>query len=236
MLAIAAAVSCKEDEPQEAPTLQVNKETVNLAFEAGENSFELTTNQEWTATPDADWVSVDPASGASANKLAVKVTADDNTAEAERTANVKIKAGKLTKTIKVIQAGKGQEAGEDTGNEEQKPTIKAFATEYVKLIKVYEETVGTVNYMSPIGVVEDGITYSIPSFENVHYLPINTSITVAGKSYTSAQIFDVAIRSYLLLRGYDATDEAAVGAGSFAKLPKAYTMDQAFLRSEEHTF
>ncbi len=118
-----------------------------------------------------------------------------------------------------------------------KPTIRAFAEEYVKLIDVWKKTTGTVNYMSPTGYAAPDFSYSgVPNIENGHYIPLDTKITVAGAEYTTAEVFDVAIRSYLLLRGIDATDEAAVGAGAFGKLEKAYTMDDNFLPARPLTW
>lgn len=118
-----------------------------------------------------------------------------------------------------------------------KPTIRAFAEEYVKLIDVWKKTTGTVNYMSPTGYAAPDFSYSgVPNIENGHYIPLDTKLTVAGAEYTTAEVFDIAVRSYLLLRGIDATDEAAVGAGAFGKLEKAYTMDDNFLPARPLTW
>ena len=122
MLAVAAAVACKQDEPVETPKLDVDKTAVQVAATAGEASFSVTTNQDWTASPDADWVSVDPATGKGSEKaVTVKVTAEDNTSEEPRTAKITVKAGELTKTVAVTQAGAtntepgpGPEPTEDT--------------------------------------------------------------------------------------------------------------------------
>ena len=114
MLAMAAAVACKQDEPVEEPSLEVNKTAVALAATAGEATFNVTANNAWSAEADADWVSLDPASGAGAEKaVAVSVTAEDNTAAEARTATVTVKSGNLTRTVKVTQAA--AEAGEEPG-------------------------------------------------------------------------------------------------------------------------
>ncbi len=117
LLAMAAAVACKQDEPVETPKLDVDKTAVSLAATAGEATFNVTTNQDWTASPDADWVSVDPATGKGSEKaVAVKVTAEDNTSEEPRTAKITVKAGELTKTVSVTQAGgQGEEPGPGPG-------------------------------------------------------------------------------------------------------------------------
>ena len=105
MLAIAGAVACKQDQPVEEPVLEVNKTAVALAATAGESTFNVTANNAWTASADADWVSLDPASGDASDKaVTVKVTAEDNTATEARTATVTVKSGDLTRSVKVSQA------------------------------------------------------------------------------------------------------------------------------------
>ena len=116
MLAVAAAVACKRaDEPVVEPKLDVDKEAVEVAATAGEDSFSVTSNQPWAADCDADWVSLDPASGSASNvAVTVKVTAEDNKTAQEREAMVTVKAGELTKTVKVSQAaGKAEEPAPD---------------------------------------------------------------------------------------------------------------------------
>lgn len=110
------------------------------------------------------------------------------------------------------------------------PTIRAFAEEYVKLIDVWKNTTGTVNYLSPNGIAEPDVDYGVANIENGHYIPVDTKLSVLGVEYTTSEVLDIAIRAYMLLRGIDATDETSVGAGKFGKLDKAYTMDDNFLQ------
>ena len=113
LFAVAAAVACKQDEPVETPKLDVDKTAVSLAATAGEASFNVTSNQSWVASADADWVSLEPASGQASEKaVAVKVTAEDNETAEARKATVTVKAGELTKTVEVNQAaGTGGQPG-----------------------------------------------------------------------------------------------------------------------------
>ena len=116
MLAVAAAVACKRvDEPVVESKLDVDKGTVEVAATAGEASFDVTSNQPWAADCDAEWVSLDPASGSASNvAVTVKVTAEDNKTAQVREATVTVKAGELTKTVKVSQAaGKAEEPTPD---------------------------------------------------------------------------------------------------------------------------
>ena len=106
MLAMAAFAACEPEKPAEEAKLDVNKTAVELAATAAEGTFEVTANQDWTATADADWVTLDPASGAaSAEAVTVKVTATDNATTEARTAIVTVAAGELVKTVSVSQAG-----------------------------------------------------------------------------------------------------------------------------------
>ena len=114
MLAIAGAVACNQVEPVEEPKLEVDKATVEVAATAGETSFNVTSNQNWVATADADWVSLEPASGAASEKaVTVKVTAEDNETTAAREATVTVKAGDLSKTVKVKQVAAGETPAPD---------------------------------------------------------------------------------------------------------------------------
>ena len=107
LFAVAAAAACQEEGPLAEPKLEVDKDAVDVAAVAGEATFSITSNQEWTATADKDWVDLDPASGAaSETAVSVKVTAGDNPEEQERTAIITVTAGELTKTVSVTQAAK----------------------------------------------------------------------------------------------------------------------------------
>ena len=98
MLAMAATVACQQDQPVDEAKLEVSTETVALEATAAEATFEVTSNQNWTATADADWVTLDPASGeGAAEAVVVKVTAEDNEATEARTATVTVTAGGLSR-------------------------------------------------------------------------------------------------------------------------------------------
>lgn len=123
MLAIAAAAACKPDAPVEEQTkLEVAPTAVSVAATAGESSFNVTSNKSWSATADADWVSLEPASGEpSDNAVAVKVTAEDNEATEARTATVTVTAGELTMTVEVTQAAAEAVTPEPPGPDQPDP-------------------------------------------------------------------------------------------------------------------
>ena len=88
------------------PSLDVNKTSVLVSAAGEELTIEVTSNVDWTASADQDWVSVNPSSGkGSADAAKVKVTVDPNEAEETRAAVVTVVADQLTKTLKITQSG-----------------------------------------------------------------------------------------------------------------------------------
>lgn len=107
LFAIAAISACNQEEPVVNPSLDVSKTSAAVEAEGGEVTVEVTSNVEWTAKADQDWVTVSPANGNGSEKaVAVKLNVEPNEAEEARTATVTISAEKLSKTVKVTQAGK----------------------------------------------------------------------------------------------------------------------------------
>ena len=90
-----------------------------------------------------------------------------------------------------------------------KVTIKDFAQEYVKILDIWQNTTGEV-VMHP-DVPEETVA-------NAHYVPSNTTITVGGKVYTTADMFETALRSYLLVRGYNGLETEKYGKNSIPAL------------------
>ena len=98
-----AAVDPKPEEPAE---VTVSVEALEAAATAGEYTFTLTANKAWAVTSDVDWAVVDPATGEPTTEaVTVKVTVTENTAEATRTATIKVVAQDAEKTVVLTQAG-----------------------------------------------------------------------------------------------------------------------------------
>lgn len=141
LFVFSAAVSCDPMENMITPELEVSKESVELAAASAEASFTVKTNQKWTATADASWVKLDPASGdPSENAVTVKVTADDNPSETARTAVVTVTAGSLTETVSVSQAGKTVVPGPEP---EPEPVLEV-STETITVSSAGEDVTFTV--------------------------------------------------------------------------------------------
>ena len=92
-------------------------------------------------------------------------------------------------------------------------TIKAFAKEYVKILDIWDKTTGTIDLVK--GENYAGGDFNVPG---AHYIPSTTTITVGDKTYNTADMLETALRSYLLVRGYDGLDRTHYGPGSIAAL------------------
>ncbi|MBQ0093285.1 MAG: BACON domain-containing protein [Bacteroidales bacterium] len=189
--------------------LPVNVKTKSLKFEAtpeGPLTIELTATENWTATCDAEWLSLDKTSGA-AGDAKVTVTAQNNTGEA-RTATITFAAGDYTKDVAVIQT---EYIAPITG------TLKEFAQEFVKALDEWNSHVGRVD--------ADGAHNLATGWQNAHFVPIEHpnatgkdtyvgegfegnqydetlfdhtfTVNVNGQVYTSAQAWDIAIRGLM---------------------------------------
>lgn len=103
---LATLVGCKEkEEAPLAPSLNLDKTEVELGKEGGSATVTLTTNRDWTATPSAEWITVEPESGsASDDAQTVTITVLPNTGN-NRTGSVSI--GLAKKSIKISQLGEG---------------------------------------------------------------------------------------------------------------------------------
>ena len=93
------------------------------------------------------------------------------------------------------------------GGEPAKATIKDFAKEFVKIIGIWESTVGEIKMHS-----------TVDATPNAHYIPDETTITVGDKTYNTADMYETASRCYLLVRGYNGLDTENYGAGKIAAL------------------
>lgn len=103
--AIAALFSCKQEEPYAEPALEVSTATVSFGSASEEKVVYITSNNDWTAESDQDWLTLSATSGkASTEKAELVLSAEENTAESARVAKVTVKAAGLTKEISITQA------------------------------------------------------------------------------------------------------------------------------------
>lgn len=99
-----ALVSC-EDLPVDVK-LNVSPKEVTIPANGGSASVKFTSPVAWTASASATWVQFSPASGA-AGDVTLKVSAEANPSETERTATVTVKIvdADYSESLKVIQPG-----------------------------------------------------------------------------------------------------------------------------------
>ena len=188
----------------EMPDIELRTKDLNFtgAGESKEASFKA--KKAWTATASDSWITVAPASGdASDAAVVVNVETTKNETGAEREGTVTIKGGNVTDglVIKVKQ---------DVYVDPSSATIKEFAQEYVTILNVWANTTDMIK-----GENYDGGDWNV---ENAHYVPSTTTITVGEKVYNIADMWETALRSYLLVRGYNGLETEKYGAGSIAAL------------------
>lgn len=98
----AAAVACTKP-----ATLTLLSNQVAFTNAAGEQEISFLTNRDWSASANAAWLTVSPASGGpSGSYQTLRVSAQANEAEAERMAELTLRAGDQVRTVAVRQAGK----------------------------------------------------------------------------------------------------------------------------------
>ena len=85
------------------PTLQLNKTSLTFESASGSNTFTITSNTAWTVTSNQTWCTVSPSSGSGDGKVMIIVS--ENTSTDSRSATITVKAGDLSQTIAISQAG-----------------------------------------------------------------------------------------------------------------------------------
>ena len=198
----------------------IQLKTTALEFDCGEGAKEANFQSKtaWTATPSADWITVEPASG-EAGAITISVKVAENKGEAREGAVI-IKGGNVTEGLE-IAVKQAEYTAANTA------TIKEFAQEYVKLLDIWKNTTGSIDQMK--GENYEGGSNIV---ENAHYIPMATTVTLGNKTYTTADMLELALRSYLLVRGYDGLDDnkAHIGAGTIPALADgAKTMSETIV-------
>ncbi|MBO4264344.1 MAG: BACON domain-containing protein [Bacteroidales bacterium] len=155
----------------ESKGISVSPASLSFSNTASTATVGVTSPVNWTATSSDSWLSVSPASGNGSATVTVSVTA--NTGSTSR-------SGKLTFT-----SAKGDSvelAVEQTAS--GSVTLKDFATAFAGVLDVWNSKTA-----SSLAVGQEVITG--------HYVPSNTTITVGGKTYTKAQMYDIAVQGLM---------------------------------------
>ena len=99
-----AALSYRINVTQGGVQLELGKQTMSFTTAKGSDTFTIKSNSAWTVTSDKpSWCTVDKSSGS--NNETIKVSVTDNTSESSRDAIITVKAGNISKQVKVKQEG-----------------------------------------------------------------------------------------------------------------------------------
>lgn len=210
----------------ELPDIELQTQEVSAKADGQTVDATFVAKKDWTATPSDSWIAVDPASGAPASPVTLKITAAPNSGAA-REGTVVIKGGNITEglAIKVTQEAYVAPSG---------ATLKDFAQAFVKALDVWNATVGTVD--------ANGIhcTANGNAWENVHFIPIGETtgnpygtdgnqydpkytvwkLDIKGVEYTSAQAWEIAIRGLVSMT----TAEGEPGLANMTDRNQAFTL------------
>ncbi len=115
--AILLVLSCsKPIEPMKDEPMLVLKGTAELnevGSERNQIPIAFSTNQSWTVTLDAQWISLSSDKG-SAGDVAIMATIDENKSDKSRTSLLTIAVGSLSKTLKIVQSCRADTSGVET--------------------------------------------------------------------------------------------------------------------------
>lgn len=109
LTALAGVVSaCEGTDATTDQALTLSKEAVTLAPEGGSETVVLVAPVAWVATPSAEWLKVNPASG-DAGTFNLSVSADKNASGQDRSGMLTISAGSKSATLSVSQKAYSEE-------------------------------------------------------------------------------------------------------------------------------
>lgn len=94
----------KEEQPPFEYKLSVSPAKLDFQAAGGSNSLSVTANEAWTASADANWITVTPASGNGNGTVTVKV--QENTVEQKREGAITFTCGDKNVTVAVAQEAK----------------------------------------------------------------------------------------------------------------------------------
>ena len=191
---------------------QLELKTKSLDFDCTQQTKEakFSAKKAWTATASDSWITVDQLSGEPGD-VTLKITVAENTGDA-REGKVIVKGGNVTEGLEIA-------INQVKYTAPVQATIKEFAEQYVHIIDVWSQNVGKINRLSNWELAKDTDEDVV---ENVHYVPNDYTILVGGKTYNIADMLETALRSYLLLRGWDGNETELNG---FGKIPTATPVD-----------
>ncbi len=143
LFAVAALsfTACGNDPIDPEITLEVSPAKVLLeSGDGASNTFEITCNGAWTVTEGADWFESSDGSGVNDKVVTVTATSENPSTE-PRSASVTVKAGDITRTVTVEQAGA-----------EETPEIEIYDL---------EADAGTEGVVFSLSDTQEGVSYTL---------------------------------------------------------------------------
>jgi poly(beta-D-mannuronate) lyase len=102
-LILASLISCSSKDSNEEPSENLYIAlTSEFSENGGSQSVTLTSNLNWTASADANWITITPSSGTDNGPINVSV--DENLTNNKRSGIVTVSGGSISKTLSVTQA------------------------------------------------------------------------------------------------------------------------------------
>ena len=128
ILMVILPTSCKS-ESVVLPELMVAKEEIACSKESSTTILSITSNMQWKAISSESWCTLSPASGVAGTRQ-VDVSVTENTLSMSREAVITITSGSVSKTVKVLQAGRVLDVPADATG------MSSTATELAKKLKI----------------------------------------------------------------------------------------------------
>jgi poly(beta-D-mannuronate) lyase len=197
-LILASLISCSsKDSNEELSENLYIALTSEFSENGGSQSVVLTSNLDWIATTDANWITITPSSGSDDGSIDVSV--DENITNNKRSGIVTVSGGSISKTLSVTQS-----AAKNTGNSGDLDPNKApsenfdLSTWNISIPDNNGNDTATTISVSKIneGYQNSKYFYTADDGGMVFKCPVDGYKTSAGTSYTRVELRE-------MLRGTD---------------------------------
>ncbi|MBQ9475472.1 MAG: BACON domain-containing protein, partial [Bacteroidales bacterium] len=158
--------------------IAVSATSASVGADASTAAVTVSSSAAWTASSSATWLTLSASKG-NAGDTKVTLSAAKNTGAA-RSAKVTFTCDTKTAVVTVNQSASSG------------ATIAEFAKAFAGILDVWTKNTTTTVKVGDVTL-------------NGHYIPAATTVTVGGKAYGKAQLYDIALQSLYLLNNGSAT-------------------------------
>ena len=153
LLGLAAFAACQ---PAFVPELEVTPLEITVPGEGGDFTFTVKSNEDWTATTEADWFTLDLTSGkADQGSTPVKLSVNSVNYSDDKTATITIKSTSLSQTVNVTWTAKVQDGSEAN-------PYYIFTAEELTLMRNKAESGKATYFVLGADIDMDGIDSYVP--------------------------------------------------------------------------